>query len=140
MEAQFETDLSRATEIVLTGRNRVRRTEPRDGGVEARRALSGSAGRAAAGAVSVGSALGAALTNRRVLGRAESGLLAKMSIAAIALAVVAAIWPHVVAWPVAALAAWLGLAWLVKAFALRRPRRSQGDGGADAHGDPPSES
>ena len=41
----------------------------------ARRAMSGSAGRAAAGAVSVGSALGAALTNRRTLGPAEAGLL-----------------------------------------------------------------
>ena len=39
----------------------------------ARRAMSGSAGRAAAGAVSVGSALGAALTNRRTLGPAEVG-------------------------------------------------------------------
>ena len=31
MAAQYEKDLARATEIVLTGRNRVRRSEPRDG-------------------------------------------------------------------------------------------------------------
>ena len=137
MAAQFETDLTRATEIVLTRRNRVRRT---DGGARAgaaRRAMSGSAGRAAAGAVSVGSALGAALTGRRVLGPAEGGLLAKVGLAVLALAIVAALWPHVVAWPAAALGAWLGIAWLVKAVALRRaskiarvadPRRAGGDG------------
>ena len=66
---------TRATEIVLTRRNRVRRTERRRSRAEALRAprASGSAGRAAAGAVSVGSALGAALTNRRTLGAGRSG-------------------------------------------------------------------
>ena len=44
-----------------------------------------------------------------------------MGLAIVALSVVAAIWPHVVAWPAAALGAWLGVAWLWKAFALRRP-------------------
>ena len=67
MAAQFEADLSRATEIVLTRRNRVRRVAGEERPGSARRAMSGSAGRAAAGAVSVGSALGAALTGRRVL-------------------------------------------------------------------------
>jgi cardiolipin synthase len=122
MASQFESDLARATEIVLTRRNRVRRT---DGGARAgaaRRAMSGSAGRAAAGAVSVGSALGAALTGRRVLGPAEGGLLAKVGLAIVALSVVAAIWPHVVAWPAAVFGAWLGIAWLAKAVALRRER------------------
>src|SRR5664279_2924639 len=85
MAAQYEKDLERATEVVLTRRNRVRRAEPRAMAAEeigepvARRAPSGSAGRAAAGAVSVGSALGAALTNRRMLGPAEAGLLATMA-------------------------------------------------------------
>jgi cardiolipin synthase len=123
MAAQFETDLARATEIVLTRRNRVRRIEPRDRAVAARRALSGSAGRAAAGAVSVGSALGAALTNRRIFGPGESGLLVTVSVAALALASVAVVWPQVVAWPLAALAAGVGLAWLLKAIALRWPFR-----------------
>ena len=83
--AQYEEDLARSTEIVLTSRNRVRPSGPRaavepeaSGG--ARRAMSGSAGRAAAGAVSVGSALGAALTNRRTLGPAEVGLLSYVGI------------------------------------------------------------
>jgi cardiolipin synthase len=120
--AQFEADLGRATEVVLTRRNRVRPTEEGQRVGAARRAMSGSAGRAAAGAVSVGSALGAALTGRRVLGPAEGGLLAKVGLAILALSIVAAVWPHVVAWPAAVLGAWLGIAWLFKAIALNRRR------------------
>ena len=84
MAAQYEKDLARSTEIVLTRRNRVGPTEG-SAGPAARRARAGSAGRVAAGAVSVGSALGAALTNRRTLGAAESGLLAKVSACMIAI-------------------------------------------------------
>jgi cardiolipin synthase A/B len=120
MSKQYEIDLTRATEIVLTNRNRVRRREGEDRAGGARRAMSGSAGRAAAGAVSVGSALGAALTGRRVLDTAESGLLAKMGGVILALSIVAAVWPHFVAWPAAVIGGWLGIAWLAKAFALRR--------------------
>jgi cardiolipin synthase len=119
MADQYEADLERSTEIVLTRRHRVRKAEaaePR----EAKRAASGSAGRVAAGAVSMGSALSAALTNRRPLGAAEAGLLVKMSILAIVVAVVNALWPRVVAWPLAFVAAWLGIAWLVKAIYLKR--------------------
>ncbi len=126
---QYEQDLGNATEIVLTSRNRVRRAEPDPQAVSeagvgaspraARRAVSGSAGRAAAGAFSVGSALGAALTNRRTLGPAEAGLLAIMACAAIGIGAVAALWPRVLAWPLAVLATWVGLAWAAKAYALR---------------------
>ena len=120
MASQFEVDLQRATEIVLTRRNRVQRRDGDERPGSARRAMSGSAGRAAAGAASVGSALGAALTGRRVLDSAESGLLAKMGAAILALSIVAAIWPHFVAWPAAVIGGWLGVAWLAKAIALRR--------------------
>ncbi|MDH5286963.1 MAG: phospholipase D-like domain-containing protein [Betaproteobacteria bacterium] len=153
---QFERDLRDSTEIVLTAGNRVRRADRRhDDGEAVRRAPSGSAGRAAAGAVSVGSALGAALTNRRALGPAESGLLAKMAVAAIALGAVGAMWPAVLAWPAAVFAAWMGLAWLGKAWGLHRAARrhaaehaaeesvreaevlARGEGAGDRVGGPP---
>lgn len=122
MAEQYEADLTRSTEIVLR-RNRVRRTQaPR---ADVRRARSGSAGRAAAGALSVGSALGAALTDRRPLGPAEGGLLAKVAIVGLAVAVVAALWPAVVAWPLAVICVWFGLAWLAKAFGLKRMARER---------------
>lgn len=123
MAEQYELDLERATEIVLTQRNRVRRSGGTDSGDGPKRAMSGSAGRAAAGAVSVGSALGAALTNRRALGPAEAGLLAVVAALMSALAVVAAWFPRVVAWPIAFLAAWAGLSWAWKAGVLWRRKR-----------------
>ncbi len=128
MAAQFEADLERSTEIVLVAGRRVRRADRMDAGEHARRAASGSAGRVAAGAVSVGSALGAALTNRRALGPAEAGLLAKMALVALALGAVGALWPRAVAWPAALLAVWMGFSWLAKAVGLhRRALRNQRD-------------
>ena len=85
--------------------------------------MSGSAGRAAAGAFSVGSALGAALTDRRILGPAEAGLLFLMAGVAVAIGVLAAIWPRALAWPVAFVAMWSGIAWAAKGISLRRGRR-----------------
>jgi len=129
MAEQYERDLQRATEIVLTPRNRVRKSD----GVEAggpKRAMSGSAGRAAAGAVSVGSALGAALTNRRTLGPAEAGLLSVVAALMAAVAVVAAWFPRVVAWPIAFLATWAGLSWAWRAVVLWRRRRTAAPVGA----------
>ncbi len=150
MAAQYEKDIDHATEILLTTHNRVRRTEARAtaakeaGEQVAKRAPSGSAGRAAAGAVSVGSALGAALTNRRTLGPAEAGLLGTMALLVFGIAAVAALWPRAIAWPLAIIGAWLAISWLLKSLSLLRgarrgpeieakpdastPRRIEGDG------------
>jgi cardiolipin synthase len=133
MTTQFERDLSNTTEIVLTRRNRVRPMSEVDGAPghdsrvrpNVRRSLSGSANRAAAGAVSVGSALGAALTNRRALGATEAGLLFFVSAIVISIGIVAAFWPRVLAWPLAFICAWLGIAWGAKAVALKRRAQRQ---------------
>ena len=58
-----------------------------------------------------------------LLGPAEAGLLVKVAWSRSRFAVVAALWPRVLAWPLAVLAAWLGVAWLGKAWALRRRPR-----------------
>ena len=145
MAAMYEEDLGRATEIVLTQRNRVRKTPDAGAAEPLRHAASGSAGRAAAGAISVGNAMGAALTNRRLLGPAESGLLVKLAAFALATAVVGFVWPRTLALPLAIISAWLGLSMLGKAWALRRqrapsppPARAPDDGkGGRAGGDPP---
>ncbi len=124
LAAMYEEDLTRSTEIVLTRRNRV--TVPGErvfGGRSpdgARRSRAGSAARAAAGALSVGSAFGAALTNRRLLGPAEAGLMLHVGLTAIGIAVVAVLWPWLVAVPLAIVAGWLGLATVWKAYTLRR--------------------
>ena len=136
MAAMYEEDLARATEIVLTARNRVRRAEEGPAAPKARQAASGSAGRAAAGALSVGNALGAALTNRRVLGPADSGLLVKLSLIALGTAVVGVLWPRLLAIPTAIIATWLAVSTLMKAWMLRRQRAAPppGPGGAGEGG------
>jgi cardiolipin synthase len=126
MAWQYEADLARSTEIVLTRRNRVRRVPEaeaaeREARHASRRAPSGSA---AAGAFSVGSALGAALTDRRILGPAEAGLLFLMAGVAIGIGVLAALWPRALAWPVAFIAMWSGIAWVAKGISLRRRKPS----------------
>jgi hypothetical protein len=64
----------------------------------------------------------AALTVRRILGRAEAGLLFLMAAIAGVIGIVGALLPRVLAWPVAVIALWSGIAWVVKGIALRRGR------------------
>jgi cardiolipin synthase len=120
MEAMFLEDLTRATEIVLTHRARVRPVAPRPpapGGDEAR---SGSAGRAAAGAIGIGSAIGAAMTDHRALGPAEAKVMAAAGLFLLALAVLGLVWPWLIAIPLSLIGGWVGLALLAHARALRR--------------------
>ncbi len=119
----YEQDLANATEIVLGRRYRVRASATADPGPTARRAFSGSAGRAAAGAVSVGAVVGAALTSRRTLGPAEASLLGIAAVTLIAVAIIAAVWPEALAYPIALIAAWAGIVMLMRARRLWRERR-----------------
>ena len=80
------------------------------------RARGGSSGRAAAGALRLANSVGAAITNRRVLGRTESGPLLIAGLVLIACAVVGLTWPQVIAWPFAALVAWIGLSLVARYF------------------------
>lgn len=117
MQSMYEADLANATEIVLAARNRVRSTGlvPRPRG----RYRSGSAGRAAAGALRISNTVGAAITNRRILGPAEAGLMTGVGVALLAFAALALTWPLLVALPLAALGVWIAVAFLVQAFKLR---------------------
>ncbi len=112
----YEQDLERATEIVLARRNRIRPTQR----VEHRRwrPRSGSAGRAAAGALSLGSAVGAAIKDHRVLGPAEARVLGVASFVLLALAAVGFIWPWVIAVPLGVLAAYIGTTLLIQTVRL----------------------
>jgi len=118
MALMYESDLQHATEIVLDPRRRVRRV------ARARRRKplrgTGSAVRAAAGALRLGHTVGAAITNRRVLARTEAGMMAGVGAALLGLAVVAMIWPLVVAAPIVLLGGWIGIALIVRALELRR--------------------
>jgi cardiolipin synthase len=116
MAQQYEQDLQNATEIVLDARSRLRpsrkRSRPHRG--------TGSAVSAAAGALRLGHTVGAAITNRRVLGRTEAGMMAGTGAVLIVLTVIGILWPVLLAAPIAFLAGWIGIALVVRALELKR--------------------
>ncbi|MCC7125752.1 MAG: cardiolipin synthase B [Acidobacteria bacterium] len=118
MEAMFEEDLRNSTEIVLGTRN----VHPAQAMHKRFRRGTGSRSRAAAGALRLGSTFSAALTARRPLGPAEASMLLYGAIFALVTAGVAVAWPALVAVPLGAFVAWLGMGWLVRAWSLYRGR------------------
>ena len=120
MEEMYERDLANATEVVIDARRRVSAPgEPRH--PRARRARgSGSATAATAGALRLSNAVGAALTNRRVLGPVEARLAMGGGLVLCTLAALVAFFPRALAYPAAALGLWGGLALLCNGVRLRR--------------------
>ena len=116
MEQMFEDDLQGATEIVLD-LGRVHSAYSRPG-----RVRRGSPGRLAAGAVGLGSAVSAAITNHRALGPAEAKVMAIGGGLLIAVAALAVVAPRLLALPIALLAAWIGVTLLIQAWRLRLSR------------------
>ena len=124
MEAMYQADLKNATEVVLDRRRRRLSApgEPRRPRVAAR--PRGSAGRAAAGAIRVGNTIGAAFTNRRVLEPVEARLATMSGVAACVIAVLFAVFPRVLAYPLSLLAAWAGIALIHRGYRLYRRKPS----------------
>jgi cardiolipin synthase len=133
MEAMYEADLANATEVLLV-RGPVGTAERRTTGGEnadvtdaarrprRRRRGGGSTSRAAAGAFRFGNTMGAALTATRHLGATEAWMLAVGGLLLLSLGGLAVWQPAVVAYPVAAVAVWLGLSLAGAAWRARRPR------------------
>jgi len=128
MKQMYLHDLDNATEIILS-RNRVldiRQTGTRAHEPRRRRKRGLSSGHkgsaAAAGAIRIANAVGAAMTNRRLLGPAEGGLLAVSSLIFLAVAVLGLSWPRLLAIPIVVLASYLGLVLVWRAFRLHRRR------------------
>jgi cardiolipin synthase len=117
MEAQYEQDLEHATEIVL---KMPRRRRSEEAGPRGSRLQGGSSGRAAAGALRIVNSIGASITNRRVLGPAECAPLLIAGIFLLASATLALVWPRLLAWPLAALAIWIGASLVARYVSMRR--------------------
>jgi cardiolipin synthase len=139
MQSAYLEDLEYSTEIVLHPRRRVRpsgiggQREPRGRGdgrqrreVRGMSGQGGSASRAAAGALRLGRTVGAALTEQRVLAPTEARLVATVGALLLALAVVAVLWPRVLAISLAVIFLWMAIALLIKAHSLRTARQSRG--------------
>lgn len=121
MEQMYLEDLSRSTEIVL---GRKRKPKAVGDGPPPRRRHAGrrSAARVAAGGLSIGNAIGAAIRNRRTLGSAEAGILAGAGLVLFVLSLLAVLFPLVIAVPAALIALMTSLSLLVRAWRLYRRR------------------
>jgi cardiolipin synthase len=125
MEQMYLDDLANATEVVLDQRRKPRATgRPPHRRVRSIRS-GGSAGRAAAGAVRIGNAIGAVFTNRRSLGPIEARIALTTGVVLCALAVMLALFPQVLAYPLVVLAAWGGIALVYRAYRLHRARTKE---------------
>ena len=122
MEAMFLEDLENATEVVL-GPGRKAHAAPRPRRHTPMTSGGGSAGRAAAGAVRIGNAVGAALATRRVLDPVESRLMTASGAVFLVLALLAFLWPRALTYPLAALFAWLAAVLLYRGWKLHRENR-----------------
>jgi cardiolipin synthase A/B len=125
MEQQYLHDLTNATEIVLSIRQKMRAPgEPRHR-IPVTTSGGGSAGRAAAGAIRIGNAVGAAFTNRRLLEPIERGLIFSAGLMLLGLAVLFYFFPHVPAYLLVVLLGWIGLALMYRSYRLHRQRTSR---------------
>ena len=129
MEEMYLDDLAHATELVLDAKQKVRAPgQPR----RKRSAMTGGAGRvgrAAAGAVRIGYAVGAAFTDRRVLEPMEARLMTGAGAVFLLVACLFAFFPDILAYPMAVFFIWLGGVLFFKSYRLRRRKRKTGSNG-----------
>jgi cardiolipin synthase A/B len=122
MEEMYLQDLENATEVVLDARHKVRATnEPR----QPRPVMTsggGSAGRATAGALRISNAVGAAFTNRRVLEPVEARIMVTVGVLLLALAILFAYFPRLIAYPLIVINLWFAVALLYRGYKLQRQK------------------
>ncbi|HTG72583.1 MAG TPA: phospholipase D-like domain-containing protein, partial [Terriglobia bacterium] len=123
MEEMYLQDLTNATEVVLDAKRKMR--APRKQWLRTRASASGggSTGRAAAGAVRIGNALGAAFTNRRVLEPLEARIMITVGLLFFGLAVLFAFFPWILIVPLVIVFLWIAVALLYRGIKLHRQRK-----------------
>jgi len=123
MEETYLRDLENSTEIVLDAKHRLR--APKQPLRDRRRAITsggGTSGRAAAGAVRIGNAVGAVFTNRRVLEPVESRLMFVVGLLLFGLAALAWFFPRGIAYPFVFVLLWISVVLIYRAYKLRTQR------------------
>jgi len=118
MEETYLQDLENSTEMVLTKRRRLRAPGEPPHRRPGTSSGGGSGGRAMAGAIRIGNAVGAAFTNRRVLEPVEARLMAISGILLLGLSMLLVFFPRVFVFPVVIICTWIALALLYKAYRL----------------------
>jgi cardiolipin synthase len=118
-------DLENSTEVILNERRKVRAPGEPPHPHPALASGGGSGGRAAAGAVRIGNAIGAAFTNRRVLEPVEARIMVTAGALLSALAILFAVYPRVLMYPVVVLLAWFAVTLLYRSYRLRHKGDSE---------------
>lgn len=124
MEEQYLQDLTNTTEVVLDARHRVRAPGERRHRIPVTTSGGGSSGRAAAGAIRIGNAVGAAFTNRRVLQPVEARLLLIAGLLLLATATFLYFFPQVAGYFFMAIFGWIGITLIYRAWKSYRKRNS----------------
>jgi cardiolipin synthase A/B len=120
METMYLEDLAKATEIVLTTRNRVAQVgERRKRALRQQLSLTSSS-RAAAGAIRLGNAVSAAITNHRVLSPAEARITASSGLFLLVLSALIFWWPQILSVPLSVLGVWVAISLFMRAYALHQ--------------------
>lgn len=125
MEANYLKDLDNATEVILfKGRPRMKsRSLPLNPLYRGTHAATAS--RLLAGMIGFGGTVGATLARHRVLGASEARNIALAGSCLLLIAVVALLQSWLIDFPLAAIAAWVGVTLLIRAFRLYRAHRNQ---------------
>jgi cardiolipin synthase len=119
MEETYLHDLENSTEVVLDENRKLRAP---NGPARARPVMTsggGSGGRAAAGAVRIGNAVGAAFTNRRVLEPVEARIMLSSGLLLLGLAILFWFFPRVLTYPLIVVLLWISLALLYRSYRLQ---------------------
>ena len=127
LEEMYLDDLANATEVVLDAKHRVRAPSVPQ---RARTLVSsgrGSAGRATAGALRIGNTVGAAMSDRRVLEPVETRIMTTAGVVLLGLAVLFALFPGVLAYPLIAITVWLAASLLYRGYKLYREKKRDRD-------------
>jgi cardiolipin synthase A/B len=124
MEEQYLADLSNTTEVILDARRRVSAPgEPRHR-VPVVTSGGGSSGRAAAGALRISNAVGAAFTNRRILQPVEARLILVTGLLLLGTAAFLYFFPRVGGYTLMTTFSWVGIALVYRAWKLYRKRNN----------------
>ena len=119
MEEMYVRDLENATEVVLDAERKLRPSKEVAHSHPLLMSGGGSGGRAAAGALRIGNAVGAAFTNRRVLEPVEARLMLISGLLLLGLALIAWLFPQVVTYPFVVVLIWISLALFYRAYRLK---------------------
>lgn len=125
MEDMYLRDLENATEVVLDARHRLRAPGMPHHARPPMTSGGGRGGRAAAGAVRLGNAVGAAFTNRRVLEPVEARIMLSAGLLLLVLAAIGWFFPRGLAYPLVLLLLWTSLALLYRAYKLKFQKLDQ---------------